>query len=78
MPVKIEARILIFPGTDFHFPSTSVPPDTFLGSEQDSIVTTFGCNLSTKLSSQHTCGDLRLTDKAADLQGGPESGSTDS
>ena len=29
MLVKIEARILIFPGTDFHFPSTSVPPDTF-------------------------------------------------
>jgi len=33
MLVKIEARILIFPGTDFHFPSTSVPPGTFLGSE---------------------------------------------
>jgi len=32
MLVKIEARILIFPGTDFHFPSTSVPPCTFLGS----------------------------------------------
>ena len=31
MLVKIEARILIFPGTDFHFPSTSVPPSTFLG-----------------------------------------------
>ena len=30
MLVKIEARILIFPGTDFHFPSTSVPPGTFL------------------------------------------------
>jgi len=29
MLVKIEARILIFPGTDFHFPSTSVPPGTF-------------------------------------------------
>ena len=29
MIVKIEARILIFPGTDFHFPSTSVPPGTF-------------------------------------------------
>jgi len=29
--VKIEARILIFPGTGFHFPSTSVPPGTFLG-----------------------------------------------
>ena len=24
MLVKIEARFLIFPGTDFHFPSTSV------------------------------------------------------
>ena len=34
MLVKIEARILIFPGTDFHFPSTSVPPGTFLGSER--------------------------------------------
>jgi len=32
MLVKIEARILIFPGTDFHFPNTSVPPCTFLGS----------------------------------------------
>ena len=33
MLVKIEARSLIFPGTDFHFPSTSVPPGTFfLGS----------------------------------------------
>ena len=29
MLVKIEARILIFPGTDFHFPGTSVPPGTF-------------------------------------------------
>jgi len=29
MLVKIEARILIFPCTDFHFPSTSVPPGTF-------------------------------------------------
>ena len=30
MLVKIEAGILIFPGTDFHVPSTSVPPATFL------------------------------------------------
>ena len=29
MLVKIKARILIFPGTDFHFRSTSVPPGTF-------------------------------------------------
>ena len=29
MLVKIEARILMFPGTGFLFPSTSVPPDTF-------------------------------------------------
>jgi len=36
MLVKIEARILIFPGTDFHFPSTSVPPGTFLGSATQS------------------------------------------
>ena len=33
MLVKNEARIMIFPGTDFHFPSTSVPPGTFLGSD---------------------------------------------
>jgi len=39
MLVKIEARILIFPGTDFHFPSTSVPPGTFLGSEGSSAPT---------------------------------------
>ena len=32
MLVKIKPRILIFPGTDFHFPSTAVPPGTFLGS----------------------------------------------
>ena len=32
MRVKFEARILIFPSTGFHFPSTSVPPGTFLGS----------------------------------------------
>jgi len=32
MRVKFEARIQIFPGTDFHFPSTSVLPGTFLGS----------------------------------------------
>ena len=30
MLVKNEERILIFPGTDFHFPSTSVPLGTFL------------------------------------------------
>jgi len=35
MLVKIEARIVIFPGTDFHFPSTSVSPGTFLGSGRD-------------------------------------------
>jgi len=33
LTVQIEARILIFPGTDFYFPSTSVPPGTFLGSD---------------------------------------------
>ena len=32
MLVKIEARILIFPGTDFHFPRTRSVPGTFLGS----------------------------------------------
>jgi len=30
MLVKIEARILIFPGTDFYFPSTSVPPGIYV------------------------------------------------
>ena len=30
LTIQIEARILIFPGTDFHFLSTSVPPGTFL------------------------------------------------
>ena len=30
MLVKIEALILIFPGTNFHFSSTSEPPGTFL------------------------------------------------
>ena len=29
MLVKTEARILIFRGTGFHFPSTSVPSGTF-------------------------------------------------
>jgi len=38
MLVKIEARILIFPGTDFHFPSTSVPACTFLGCDQSNNV----------------------------------------
>jgi len=38
MLVKIEARILIFPGTDFHFPSTSVPQGTFLGSATNSFL----------------------------------------
>ena len=37
MLVKIEARILIFPGTDFHFPSTSVPLGTFLGSDETGL-----------------------------------------
>ena len=39
MLVKIEARIPIFPGTDFHFPSTSVPPGTFLGSDRNRLYT---------------------------------------
>ena len=47
MLVKTEARILIFPGTDFHFPSTSVPPGTFLGS--DAIDSILSC----------TCSDAR-------------------
>ena len=29
MLVNIEAHVLIFPGTDFYFPSTTVPPGTF-------------------------------------------------
>ena len=43
MLVKTEARILIFPGTDFHFPSTSVPPGTFLGSAVLSFVCQSAC-----------------------------------
>ena len=31
LTIQIKARILIFPGTDFYFPSTSVPPGTFFG-----------------------------------------------
>jgi len=38
MLVKIKARILIFPGTDFHFPSTSVPPGTFLALVAGTVV----------------------------------------
>ena len=37
MLVKTEARIPIFPGTDFYFPSMSVPPGTFLGSVLRSV-----------------------------------------
>ena len=54
MLVKIEARILIFPGTDFHFPSTSVPPGTFLGSSRKyrSTAAAAGRRSSTALSSK--------------------------
>ena len=38
MFAKIEARILIYPGTDFHFPSTSVPPGMFLGSGDTTLI----------------------------------------
>ena len=54
MLVKIEAQVLVFSGTDFHFPSTSVPPGTFLGSamvagacrlrpDTSCLVTTMSC-----------------------------------
>ena len=42
MLVKIEAQILIFPGTDFYFPSTSVHPGTFLGSAYFIVVVVIG------------------------------------
>ena len=47
MLVKIEALILIFPGTDFHFPSTPVPPGTFIGSDATSL------DSETQLSGRH-------------------------
>ena len=50
MLVKIEARILIFPGTDFHFPSMSVPLGTFLGSG------TTGVNSLPKTVNRQHCG----------------------
>jgi len=58
--VKIEARILIFPGMDFHFPSTSVPPGTFLGSACRSNI---GGGVATPatpaaLTSMDTCTDV--------------------
>ena len=63
MLVKIEARILIFPGTDFHFPSTSVPPCTFSGSavyivkpcSQRTNWTELNCNKSTQLHGASRC-----------------------
>ena len=49
MLVKIETRILIFPGTDFHFPSTSVPPGTFFR------LCSVDCSMiSTAVSTQYT------------------------
>jgi len=41
MLVKIEARILIFPGTDFYFPSASVLPGTFIGSVESALFRVF-------------------------------------
>ena len=60
MLVKIEARILIFPGMDFHFPSTSVSPGTFLGSACRSNI---GGGVATPatpaaLTSMDTCTDV--------------------
>jgi len=56
MLVKIEARILIFPGTDFHFPSTSVLPGMFFRLWLLELGTTFvWCIL----------GSLRLVDTVA-------------
>jgi len=52
MLVKIEARILIFPGTDFHFPSTSVPPGTFLGSATSGGVVVSGTTVRTSTSTR--------------------------
>jgi len=63
MLVKIEARVLIFPGTDFHFPSTSVPPGTISGSavyivkpcSQRTNWTELNCNKSTQLHGASRC-----------------------
>ena len=58
MAVKIEARILIFPGTDFHFPSTSVPPGTFLGSASAGWQVTL-CDSTWHVSSRSGVATLR-------------------
>ena len=50
MLVKIEARIRIFPGTDFHFPSTSVPPGTFLGSDSAPSSVSFVSSFSSRVN----------------------------
>ena len=60
MLVKIEARILIFPGTDFYFPSTSVPPGTFFrlcSFAMDSLYTN-----KASMVSQRTPEIIRLSD----------------
>ena len=73
MLVKNEARILIFPGTDFHFPSTSVPPGTFLGSGITSGIATTdsrqtsdikrrsAASLAAVVPAARTCAYLKLT-----------------
>ena len=50
MLVKIEARIRIFPGTDFHFPSTSVRPGTFLGSDSAPSSVSFVSSFSSRVN----------------------------
>ena len=61
MLVKIEARIPIFPGTDFHFPSTSVPPGTFLGSANDDCRAVAGI-VNKPRPSQHLVRAVRQAD----------------
>jgi len=68
MLVKIEARILIFQGTDFHFPSTSVPPGTFLGSGTLPASSTLNVDLLTQYSlRQHVTGPTHIRRNTLDL-----------
>ena len=68
MLVKIEARILIFQGTDFHFPSTSVPPGTFLGCGTLPASSTLNVDLLTQYSlRQHVTGPTHISRNTLDL-----------
>ena len=60
MLVKIEARILIFPGTDFYFPSTSVHPGTFSGSAYFIVVVVIGAGTMALLQWSAVGAESRL------------------